>query len=219
MADLEDFDAQDIAVRIQDKFEDNKNYIYIALGIIAVAVAGFWFYNTNKEAKNAEANGLIWKQESNFSNGNFQGAIDGDINAAGYATISDEYNGTYAGDIATYNMGVSYLNLGQFQNAIATLEDVSFDDVVIGAIAKGALGDAYLELGEIDNAISSYTDAVNHNDNEFTVPVYLKKLAIAHEQVKENGKAIAAYKRIVADYPASKEAKDAAKYIAMLEAK
>ena len=116
-------------------------------------------------------------------------------------------------------MGVSYLNLGQFQNAIATLEDVSFDDVVIGAIAKGALGDAYLELGEIDNAISSYTDAVNHNDNEFTVPVYLKKLAIAHEQVKENGKAIAAYKRIVADYPASKEAKDAAKYIAMLEAK
>jgi tetratricopeptide (TPR) repeat protein len=116
-------------------------------------------------------------------------------------------------------MGVGYLNLCKYAEAIDALEGVSFSDELVGAVAKGALGDAYLELGEIDNAISSYTDAVNHNDNEFTVPVYLKKLAIAHEQVKENGKAIAAYKRIVADYPASKEAKDAAKYIAMLEAK
>jgi len=219
MADLEDFDVQDIAGRIQGRLEDNKNYIFIALGIIAVLVAGFWWYNSSQATKNQEANNLIWKQETNFANENFQAAIEGDINAPGYATIADEYSGTYAGEIAAYNMGVGYLNLGQFQNAIATLEDVNFDDVIIGAIAKGALGDAYLELGEIDNAISSYNEAIEHNDNEITAPIYLKKLAIAHEQVKENEKAIAAYKRIVAEYPESKEAKDVAKYIAMLEAK
>lgn len=219
MANLEKFDVQNITGVIQEKYEENKNYIFIALGVIAVAVAGFWWYNSNKAAKNEEANNLIWKQENNFANDNFQAAIDGDINAAGYAMIADEYSGTSAGEIAAYNMGVSYLNLGKFNEAIATLEGVSFNDVIVGAIAKGALGDAYSELGEIDNAISSYKAAVNHSDNEFTVPIYLKKLALAHEQVEENDKAIAAYKRIKEEFPTSKEARDIEKFIALLEAK
>ncbi len=217
MADIENFDVQELSDRVQEKFEQNKNTIYIALGAIAVLVAGFWWYNSNKETKSLEASSLIWKQEKNFGSDNFQAAIDGDQNNVGYATIADEYSGTPAGEIAAYNMGVGYLNLGQFDQAINALEGVSFSDELVGAVAKGALGDAYLEVQSVDKAISNYKDAIAHSDNDFTAPVYLKKLALAYELVEENDNAIEAYERIKNDYPTSAEAQGIEKFINKLK--
>lgn len=219
MADLENFDVQEIADKLQDKYEENKNYIFIAVGAIILIVGGFWWYNSNKEAKSLEASTLIWNQENNFSADKFQEAIDGDMNNLGYAAISSEYSGTPAGEIAAYNMGIGYLNLGKYNEAINALEGVDFEDVILGAVAKGALGDAYFELQEVDNAISNYKAAVNHSDNEFTVPVYLRKLAIAQETAGDVKDAITSYQRIKDDYPTSPEAFGVEKYIAALQAK
>ena len=224
MANIEDFDAQVMVYKAQEKFEENKNYIYIALVALIVIVGGFWWYNNNKEAKTTEANSLLWKLDDSFENGDYESAINGkmDVNGiqgVGYKTISSEYGGTSAGNIATYNMGVSYLNQGKFAEAVNALEGVSFSDVMLGAVAKGALGDAYFELGEVDNAISSYSDAVAHSDNEFTAPIYLKKLAIAQESVEDYGDAITTYKKLKDNYENSAEAQGVDKFIALLENK
>lgn len=217
MADLENFDVQEISDKIQDKFEQNKNVIYIALGAIAVLVAGFWWYNSSQTQKSLEASSEIWKQENNFASNNFQMAIDGDQNNMGYAAISSEYSGTPAGDIATYNMGVGFLNMGKFAEAINALEGVSFDDELIGAVAKGALGDAYFETQQVDRAISNYKSAISHSTNEFTTPVYLKKLAIAQEEVGDIADAIATYERIKTEFSTSLEAQGIEKFIAKLK--
>lgn len=217
MADIENFDVQEISDKIQDKFEQNKNTIYIALGAVAVVIAGFWWYNSNKAQKATEASSVIWKQENNFGSNNFQVAIDGDQNNIGYATIAEEYSGTPAGDIAMFNMGVGYLNMGMFAEAIAALEGVSFDDDLIGAIAKGALGDAYFETQQADKAISKYKAAVTHSTNDFTTPVYLKKLAIAQEEVGDIEDAISNYERIKKEFSTSAEAQGIEKYIAKLK--
>lgn len=219
MADLENFDVQNIMDRVQDKFEENKNYVYIALAAVVIIVGSFWWYYSNKEAKTEEANNLIWKQDQNFDVDNFETAINGTANDVGYAYIADEYSGTPAGQIAAYNMGVGYLNMGKYNEAINALEGVSFDDVILGAIAKGATGDAYFELGKVDKAISNYKAAVSHSDNELTVPVYLKKLAIAQEEAGDMKDAISSYQRIKEDYSTSPEARDIEKFIAKLEAK
>jgi len=217
MADIENFDVQEISDKIQDKFEQNKNTIYIVFGAIAVAIAAFWWYNNNKAQKSTEGSSVIWKQENNFGVNNFQVAIDGDQNNIGYATIAEEYSGTPAGDIATYNMGVGYLNMGKFAEAIDALEGVSFDDELIGAIAKGALGDAYFETQQADKAISNYKAAVNHSTNDFTTPVYLKKLAIAQEEVGDIADAISTYEKIKKDFSTSAEAQGIEKFIAKLK--
>ena len=224
MANIEDFDAQVMLDKAQEKFDDNKNYIYIALAAIIVIVGGFWWYNSNQETKSTEANAMLWKLDESFENGDYESAINGktDVNGfkgAGYATIADQYSGTKSGEIAAYNLGVSYLNQGKFAEAINALEGVYFSDVVLGAVAKGALGDAYFELGEVDNAISSYSDAVSHSDNEFTTPIYLKKLAIAQESVKDFKDAIQTYTKLKEDYSTSPEAKGVDKFIALLENK
>jgi len=219
MADIENFDVQDIMDRVQGKYEENKNYVFIALAAIILIIGGTWWYQNNKESQNLEANNLIWKQDQNFDTDNFETAINGTTNNVGYAYIADEYNGTSAGDIATYNMGVGYLNLGKYNEAIDALEDVDFEDIILGAIAKGATGDAYFELGKVDKAISNYKAAVSHSDNELTVPVYLKKLAIAQEAAGDMKDAIESYQRIKDDYSTAPEARDIEKFIARLQAK
>lgn len=219
MADLENFDVQDIMDRVQGKYEENKNFVFIALGLVVAIIAGTWWYQTNKAAKTEEGNELIWQQDQNFSTDNFQAAIDGTQETSGYSYIADEYSGTAAGEIASYNMGVGYLNMGKYQEAINALENVSFEDIILGAIAKGATGDAYFELGKVDKAISNYKAAISHSDNEFTVPVYLKKLAIAQEEAGDINDAIASYERIKSEFSETPEAKDIEKFIAKLQAK
>ena len=220
MADLENFDVQELSDRVQEKFEENKNIIYIVLGAIVVLVGGFWWYSSSKEASSLEASNLIWRQENNFKDDNFQTAIDGDQMNLGYSAIADEYSGTPAGEIAAYNMGVGYLNTGKFNEAINALEGVSFSDELVGAIAKGALGDAYLETQNVDKAISNYKDAVSHSDNEFTAPIYLKKLGLAYELAGEASdieNAIESYETIKEKYPTSAEAQGIEKFINKLK--
>lgn len=222
MADLENFDGQELLDKVQEKYEANKNYVYVALAAIALIIGGFWWYGKNKAEKSLEANNKVWKPEFNFAKDSFNLAINGGTDISGYptegfASIADNYSGTDAGQIALYSEGVSYLNLGNYQAAIDALEGVSFDDVILGAVAKGALGDAYYELGKVDKAISAYQDAVNHSDNNFTAPVYLMKLASAQEDAKEFNDALESYTRIKTDYPTSKEASNIDKYIARLQ--
>lgn len=217
MADLENFDVQELSERVQEKFEANKNTVYIVLGAIVVLVGAFWWYNSNKEAKSLEASSLIWKQENNFGSNNFQAAIEGDQNNIGYSVIADEYSGTPAGEIAAYNMGVGYLNMGKFAEAIDALEGVSFSDELVGAIAKGALGDAYLEVQNVDKAISNYKSAISHSDNDFTAPIYLKKLALAQELAGDTEDAIESYETIKEKYPTSAEAQGIEKFINKLK--
>lgn len=224
MANIEDFDAQVMLDKAQEKFEENKSYIYIVLVALIVVVGGFWWYNSNKETKTTEANALLWKVGDSFENGDFESAINGKLDAngiqgVGYKSISENYSGTDAGEIAAYNLGVSYLNQGKFNEAVNALEGVSFGDEIVGAVAKGALGDAYFELGEADNAISSYSSAVSHSDNEFTAPIYLKKLAIAQESVQDFKDAVATYTKLKEEYPTSQEAQGVEKYISLLENK
>lgn len=222
MADLNNFDGQELLDRVQEKYEANKNYVYVALAAIVIVVGGFWWYGKSKAEKTLVANSKVWKPEFNFAKDSFNLAINGEMDAAGYQTegfaaIANNFSGTDAGEIALYSVGVSQLNLGNFQAAVDALEDVTFNDLVLGAVAKGALGDAYYELGKVDKAISAYKSAVNHSNNNFTAPVYLKKLASAQEDAKDFEDAIESYKRIKTDFPESREANDIDKYIARLE--
>lgn len=221
MAKIENFDGQELVDKVQEKFQANRNYVYIGIAAIVLVIGGFWWFNKQSKAKNMEANELLWKPMFDFERDSFDLAINGSMDEMGYRTqgfaaIASEYGSTKAGQIAKYSMGVGYLNMGNFDGAIQALEDVDFDDEILGAVAKGALGDAYYEKGEAGKAKGAYQDAIDHSENEFTAPIYLKKLASVLEDLNETDKAIECYEKIKKDFPNSNEAYGIEKYIARL---
>jgi len=144
-------------------------------------------------------------------------ALYGSDVAYGFLDIIEEYGITEAANLAHYYTGISYLRLGQYEDAIEYLEDYDCKDIMVCAVAYGATGDAYMELGEVDKAISYYISAVDHTDNDLTAPVYLMKAARAHEEVGDYSDALALYNRIKEGYPNSNEGQLIEKFIARAE--
>jgi tetratricopeptide (TPR) repeat protein len=73
----------------------------------------------------------------------------------GVLYVINNYGGTKAANLAKYYAGLSYLKLGDFNNAVKYLKDFSTDAKQIQLMAYGALGDAYSELNKKDEAIAS----------------------------------------------------------------
>lgn len=185
-----------------------------ALGIIYFLVKTFYL---DSRAESAAAE--IWKAQYYLSLDSTQKALNGDDEYLGFYDISDQYSGTPSEDVANYSIGVIHLQDGEFEDAIAYLEDASFSDVMLESIRNGAIGDAYIELGDFEKGISFYDKAIDHSDNEFTAPIYLKKKGLCLEEIEEYEDALAAYRRIEKEYPSSTQGRDIAKYIARAEAR
>jgi TolA-binding protein len=80
------------------------------------------------------------------------------------------------------------------------------------------LGDAYSELKDYDNAATYYKKAAGKSPNEFTTPLFLKKLGLVYEQQKDFEAALKSYKQIKENYTKSAEAATIEALIARVEA-
>ena len=172
------------------------------------------------EPKEEEATEKLWQAESKaFDVQDWESAINGDSLGffKGFKQISKKYSGQKAGQIAQYNLGISFLNNKEYENAILALKKVSFDDEILGTITLGAIGDSYLQLGAVSDALEYYTKAYNRRDNDLTSPIYLMKAALCHEIEENYDDAIKLYEMIYKNYPNSKNAIIAEKYAESLK--
>lgn len=191
---------------------------FILIGIVGVAVliGGYFAYKTlvvgPKDVKSVEA--LYMAEHYLLDKEDFATAINGDANGAkGLESLAKS---SYAGgEIAKYNLGIAYLNNGQYNEAIKALKDVDFDDDVLGTQALGMIGDAYMELGDAKNALDFYTKAYKNRDNTLTTPMFMMKAAQSMEILDKSADAVKVYEKLISDYPFAKEKDNAEKYLAM----
>jgi tetratricopeptide (TPR) repeat protein len=215
MAENVSTENKNITGKVQSYFRDNTKSLTIIGAAIVVIVGGYFIYLKMFKAPNEKkAMDSLWKAEYYFEKDSFQLAIDGTPMNPGFKSIAKKYSGTAGGNIASYCLGISYLNTGKFKEAIKALEDCSFDDDIVSAIAIGAQGDAYRELNKLDDAIEKYEEAANRSANDYTTPVYLKKAALAYEDKNNYKKAAELYERIYNDYEHTNEGRDIEKYLA-----
>ena len=204
--------------KTEQYIENNQqNLIRIAGAIVAVIALSIGYQKFYIAPMEKEAQVDMFMAELYFQKDSFNLALNGDGQYLGFIDIADEYSSTKAGELANYYAGLSYLNTGDFENAIEYLGDFSSDDVVLSSLALGCIGDAYMELADTDNALSYYEDAADNNDNEFTTPRYMLKQAMIHEANGDVADALALYKGIEADYKTSREGNGIEKYIARAE--
>lgn len=198
--------------------EDNANMIsWVILGIIVVAAAIFAINQYVIKPHALEASNENAKAEAYFMAGDFDKALKGDdAECIGFEAIADEYSLYQQGKLAALYAGICYYEKGEYEEAAKLLKKFDADDLNIAPAASQLLGDAYVEIGEYGKAAKAF-EAVAASGNDIIAPMSLKKAGIVYLHEGKNAQALKAFKAIKADYPASQEAQDIDKYIAVAQ--
>lgn len=200
--------------------EDNQKLITYIVGAVIVVVGAYLaFHKFYMQPKEKEALSQMFMAENYFEKDSFNLAINGDGNYLGFLDIIDDYGITKSANRAKYYTGISYLHLGQYEDAIDYLKKFKTDDLLLGPVKAGAIGDAKLELGEKEDALNQYKKAYSETDNELTTPVYKMKAAKLLEEMGKFDEALKLYEEIKKDYPQSTEGTTVDKYIARVKIK
>ncbi len=197
--------------------EDNKTIVFIAVGVIVLAVAAVLFYRSHMSNQNQIAQNEMFQAQYWFESDSLNLALNGDGNNYGFLEIIDNYGSTKAGKLSSFYAGVCYMKQGEFDNALNYLSKFDADDKLVQARAYALIGDAHMELGEPEAAVDHYQKASNHYPNKYFTPIYLNKLAIAYEELADYDNSIASYDKIISEFHESDQVANARKHKARLE--
>ena len=162
------FEKLDSGASISEKWIIKyQNKILSGLAIIALLVLSFISYDRYiKQPREKEAISELSQAQyffdlalaSNNSDSLFNLAINGGEGKYGFLEITKEYKNTKAANIANYSLGMSYLNLKDYEKAILFLEKFDSDDIFLKSISLGSIGDCFSELNQPNEAFE-YLDA------------------------------------------------------------
>jgi tetratricopeptide (TPR) repeat protein len=214
----ESFGEVEVALTKTEQFlESHLNIVlYVVAGIIIVVLGGLGIHKYVLAPKNIDAQEQMFAAQNYFSKDSFNLALNGDGVSMGFLDIIDEYGSTDAGNLANYYTGVSFLHIGEYEQAIKYLKKFDSDDILLAPLAKAAMGDAWVDMGKYEKAISAYKDALSFISNEFTTPAIKIKLALVYEATGDVPKAIATLEEIKKEFPNNSEITTVDKNIARL---
>ena len=127
MAKQKEQEALEVAMdRTEDFFERNSKKIIAVLAVLIVVAALIYGYRELISLPRVErAAELIAEAQYRFEgeNPDFELALTGDANGAGFLDVIDQYGSTPAGNLARHYAGICYLRMGDLDNAAAYLSE------------------------------------------------------------------------------------------------
>ena len=197
-------------------FEENsKKVMYVLVGLLVVAAVVFGCKKLIAEPRAQKAAEMMAEAQYRFESAtpDYELALYGDENGAGFDEVAATYGSTPAGNLAKHYAGICALHLGDFDKAEMYLSKFKavkgIPGAVINAQNAGLQGDIAVEKGDYAKAVKMYDKAVKAADNNYTAPAYLRKAALALAATGDKAKAKAYLERIVNEYPASSDAREA----------
>lgn len=199
--------------------DNQTSLVFISGGIVVLLLLFFGYQRFYLAPRAEKAANEMFKAEQYVAADSIQRAIAGDGSYPGFEQIASEYSNTKSANIANAYLGGLYLQEGKFQEAVNALEKYSnTGSAVLDPLVTGLLGDAYSELQDYKKAASQYQKAADQNQNDFTSPLFLKKLGLVSEAQNDYNAALKAYEKIKTSYPNSFEAAQVDAYIARAKA-
>ena len=184
-------------------FNKYQNIIYgVIIGILVIALAALAFNRFYLQKKNAEASAMMTQPVQWLTQGDTASlklALEGDGENSGFIDIADNYKITKTANTANYYAGLTYLKLGQKEEALEYLKKFKKKEDVFWYACQALIGDIYDDMDDESKAISYYEKAVKGEDPYFT-PMSLFKLAQMYERKEDWNNALAAYQRIEKDF-------------------
>lgn len=201
-------------------FENNgRKLTYVFLALLVAAALVFGYRSLIMQPRAEKAAEMIAEAQTRFEaeNPDYELALSGDANGAGFLDVAEQYGSTPSGNLARHYAGICYLRQGDLENAAAYLAKFSPVKGIPGAIINaqnyGLQGDVAVEQGNYAAAVKFYDKAVKAADNNLTAPMYLRKAALAEQAQGNTKRAAELYERILASYPASMDAREAEKLL------
>jgi len=211
------------ASKSEQWIEKNSKVLFSALVSIVVIFLAFLGYNKYiTEPNELEASNELAFPRKYFDEAATAGSgIDSLLNLGlegadgryGFLDIAESFSGTDAGNLANYYAGVSYLQLKDYENAIAYLSKFDSDDEMLGPVSLGAIGDAFSDIDQQKDALEYYEKAANKRNNEFTTPLFLYKAGQIAMLLEDYSKAEELFTKIKKNYSKSDQGKDIDKFI------
>lgn len=200
--------------------ENTKSLAFIAGAIIVLVGIFIWYQGVYLKNRAEEAANQMFKAEQFVGVDSLANkAINGEGGYPGLEKIAEEYENTKSANLANLYLGGIYLRKGEYQKAVNSLSKYSATgSPVVDPLALGLLGDAYSELKDYKQAATYYKKAVDKSTNKFTSPMFLKKLGLVNETLKDLKGAEEAYTKIKSQFPESQEAQMIDSYIARVSA-
>jgi tetratricopeptide (TPR) repeat protein len=199
---------------LEENYKTLLNWLAVVVAVVAVVWLGRMFLNK----RSSEAQSQMYQAEMYFEIDSMSLALNGDGNYLGFLDIESSYKMTRAANLARYYAGISYLKLGEYENAIEYLNKFKKKDDVLAASATAAIGDAYIELGDIESGIRHYNEAISiASENNFLAPVFLMKAGIAYEVNGNYDKALEIYERLRDEFSTTSEGGTAERHIARVK--
>lgn len=202
-------------VKAQGFWQKFQKPVLIVVTAIVVVLGGWFGYNEYilkpKEEKAADA---LFKAQEYFAMDSSKLVLDGDGQSKGVLYVLKNYSGTKAANLCNYYAGVSYLKLGDFNNAVKYLKDFTTDAKQVQLMAYGCLGDAYAELNKKEEAVENYKKAAHtFEKDESNSAEYLFRAALLQESAGKTKEALDLYKELKEKFPRTEKGFQADKYI------
>ncbi len=206
--------------KTENFFEQNsKHVVAVLVGLLVLAALIFGYKKLIVEPRLAKAADLLAEAQMRFTGDDtdYQLALDGDANGAGFLEIADNYGSTPSGNLAAQYAGICFLKLGDLENAAKYLKMYSpvkgLPGAVINAQNYGLQGDIAVAQQDYAAAVKLFEKAVDAADNIVTAPLYLRKAGLAAQAAGDTAKAAAIFQQILDRYPASNEAREVEKLL------
>lgn len=177
------------------KLEENKKFIYYALGaVLAVVVlfAGYkYFIHDPNQIKAKE---MIGKADIENLQGDTVNALKD------YQKAFDEFGSD--AERAAFNAAIILYQQGKNKEAAEYLEKYDAAGNIAGPAAKSLLGDCYVNMKQYDKAVTAFDKAIKLADkNEYYAPTFMIKKATVLHELKKYDEEAAIFQDIKDNYP------------------
>lgn len=185
------------------------------LAIVIASLLAYQYVYTPRVEKAAEA---VAAAQTMFQNGEFEKALNGDGQKAGFLQIANEYSCTPSANLAKLYAGLCYAQTGKYEDAVKMLEKYSgCGDEMISNAAIAALGNCYVETGNTEKGAELLKKAATKADNNSLSPIFLMQAGQLYETLGKNDAAIQCYETIKSKYPQTMQGNEVDKYIERLK--
>ena len=192
-----------------------KNKFLAGIAAIVIVVGGVLGYqNFISEPNEKKASEALYRGEQYFMADNYELALNGDsLGFEGLLKVAEKHSGTAAGKLANAYAGISYAQLGQYENAVKYLDKFGANDQLVGPALMATMGNCYAQLGQLDKAAATLVKAADKANSQALSPIYLIQAGQIYEKLGKKSEAVSAYKTVKEKYYNSYQSMDIDKYI------